>query len=98
MQNPPPSTKRLIILLLPTHINGKLMFILCRKCEETENSPPYTIPMFHPSTGHGRRGIACALREYIYENKDGCDHATGYSTDCVTLEEKRVYIQVGNVI
>ena len=30
----------LMIPLLPSHINGKLMFVLCRKCTETESSTP----------------------------------------------------------
>ena len=29
--------RRLHIPLLPSHINKKLMFVLCRKCAETEN-------------------------------------------------------------
>ena len=30
----------LMIPLLPSHINGKLMFVLCRKCAEAESSTP----------------------------------------------------------
>ena len=31
------------IPLLPSHINKKLMFVLCRKCAETENPIQYVI-------------------------------------------------------
>ena len=34
---PPSPPKGLHIPLLPSHINKKLMFVLCRKCAETEN-------------------------------------------------------------